>query len=204
MTENLVFPIFPLNGVVLYPKTNLPLNIFEPRYVDMVNFALKNNRLIGMIQTKEDGGLYSVGCLGRISSFDEIEDKRFAINLIGQNYFTISKEIISKKSFRMVEAIINNNLQDSDKNFIISKFKKEILIKKYTDLISSQESNFDISFIEKIEPATLIKFIAMSFPFSSADKQFLLETYNLNELSEKIINLFDFYIQKETNNKLIN
>ena len=204
MNSKLLISIFPLNGVILYPGTSLPLNIFEPKYIDMIDYALKKDRFIGMIQAKENGNLYDIGCLGKISSFDEVDDGKYMVNLVGKNFFTVSKEIRSKKKFRIVEASINTNYTNIEKKFNINEFKKDILIEKYVSLISAQRSNFDINLIEKIEPIMLIKFIAMSFPFSTIDKQFLLETYDLNELAEKIINLFDFYLQEETNNKSIN
>ena len=204
MNSKLLISIFPLNGVILYPGTSLPLNIFEPKYIDMIDYALKKDRFIGMIQAKENGNLYDIGCLGKISSFDEVDDGKYMVNLVGKNFFTVSKEIRSKKKFRIVEASINTNYTNIEKKFNINEFKKDILIEKYVSLISAQRSNFDINLIEKIEPIMLIKFIAMSFPFSTTDKQFLLETYDLNELAEKIINLFDFYLQEETNNKSLN
>ena len=85
-------PIFPLNSAVLYPETNLPLNIFEDRYIDMVDFALSNKRLIGMIQTNEKGKLFKVGCVGKITSFNETKDGRYLINLEGMNLFLLKKE----------------------------------------------------------------------------------------------------------------
>ena len=204
MINKKLIPIFPLNGVIFYPKTNLPLNIFEPRYLDMIDYALKNDRVIGMIQTKENGDLYSVGCLGKVSSFDETDGGSYIINLFGQNYFTLVNEIKSDKKFKLAEALINTDHKNMENKLDLKKFKKNILVKKYRSLISSKETNIDLSFVDKIEPEILIKFIAMSFPFSTTDKQFLLETYNLNDLSEKLINLFDFYMQNQASNKKIN
>ena len=95
-------PIFPLNGAVLYPETNLPLNIFEDRYIDMVDFALSNKRLIGMIQTDEKGKLFKVGCIGKITSFNETKDGRYLINLEGMNLFLLKKEIDMGFKFRII------------------------------------------------------------------------------------------------------
>ena len=83
------FPVFPLNGAILFPNTNLPLNIFEERYIDMVNYALSNNRFIGMIQSKENNEFFSIGCLGKITNFTESQDGRYQINLEGLNRFKI-------------------------------------------------------------------------------------------------------------------
>ena len=87
------FPIFPLNGAILFPKTNLPLNIFEKRYIAMVDYALANKRQIGMIQTRENGELFEIGCLGKINSFNETADGRYLISLEGINCFRINKEL---------------------------------------------------------------------------------------------------------------
>ena len=86
-------PIFPLNGAIIFPKTNLPLNIFEKRYIDMIDYSLSNNRLIGMIQHKESGELYNIGCYGRITAFNETPNKRYLINLEGVSCFKVIKEI---------------------------------------------------------------------------------------------------------------
>ena len=77
------FPVFPLNGAILFPETNLPLNIFEQRYIQMVDYALANNRTIGMIQNKDNNEFFKVGCLGKITSFNETDDGRYQINLKG-------------------------------------------------------------------------------------------------------------------------
>ena len=107
------FPIFPLNGVVLFPKTTLPLNIFEKRYIAMVDYALANNRLIGMIQTKNDGNLFNIGCLGKIITFNETSDGRYLISLEGLNCYEIIKELPKENLFRQVDAnIIENTNQN--------------------------------------------------------------------------------------------
>ena len=87
--KKITIPVFPLNGAILFPDTNLPLNIFEERYIEMINFALANNKTIGMIQLKDGGTLFDIGCVGKINSFSETEDGRYIINLYGQNYFSI-------------------------------------------------------------------------------------------------------------------
>ena len=93
MAKKMLIPIFPLNGAILFPETNLPLNIFEERYIEMIDFALSKNKLLGMIQTKDNGDLYRVGCIGRINSFNETKDGRYIINLRGKNHFSILKEV---------------------------------------------------------------------------------------------------------------
>ena len=96
--KKIVLPIFPLNGVIFFPNSNLPLNIFEERYLEMIDFSLSSNRLIGMIQTDINNKLYKIGCIGKINSFYETKDGRYIINLIGKNYFSITKQMSSLKN----------------------------------------------------------------------------------------------------------
>jgi len=200
----MLVPIFPLNGAIFFPETNLPLNIFEERYIKMIDFALGKNKLIGMIQTKDNGDLYRLGCIGRINSFNETEGGRYIINLRGENYFSIVKEVPSNHKFRLVESVFENNNIDQDKTFELKNFNKELFLEKYRPYVNNINPSIDFDLINKIEPATLIKFIAMSCPFSSADKQMLLETLNLNDLAQKLITLFEYYSSAEKNERSIN
>ena len=105
-------PIFPLNGAVLYPGTSLPLNVFESRYIEMVNYSLARDRYIGMIQTDEKGELYSIGCIGKIHSFNETNDGRYLISLQGKNCFKIINEVDQRNSFRLVNVTVIDNDED--------------------------------------------------------------------------------------------
>ena len=97
-------PIFPLSGVIYFPKTNLPLNVFEQRYLNLVNDVMKKDKLMGMVQSKKNGdGVYNVGCLGKISDFQKNEDGRIIINLTGLTRFKILKEINNNKLYREFE-----------------------------------------------------------------------------------------------------
>lgn len=204
MAKKMLIPIFPLNGAILFPETNLPLNIFEERYIEMIDFALGKNKLLGMIQTKDNGDLYRVGCIGKINSFNETEDGRYIINLRGKNHFSILKEVSSNHKFRLVESVFENINIIQDKTFELKKFNKELFITKYRPYINRINPSIDFNLINKIEPATLIKFIAMSCPFSSADKQMLLETFNLNDLAHKLITLFEYYSSTNKNERSVN
>ena len=204
MAKKMLMPIFPLNGAILFPETNLPLNIFEERYIEMIDFALGKNKLLGMIQTKDNGELYRVGCIGRINSFNETKDGRYIINLRGKNHFSILKEVPSNHKFRLVESVFENINIIQDKTFELKKFNKELFITKYRPYINRINPSIDFNLINKIEPATLIKFIAMSCPFSSADKQMLLETFNLNDLAHKLITLFEDYSSTSKNERSVN
>ena len=204
MAKKMLIPILPLNGAILFPETNLPLNIFEERYIEMIDFVLGKNKLLGMIQTKDNGDLYRVGCIGRINSFNETKDGRYIINLRGKNHFSILKEVPSNHKFRLVESVFENINIIQDKTFELKKFNKELFITKYRPYIKRINPSIDFNLINKIEPATLIKFIAMSCPFSSADKQMLLETFNLNDLAHKLITLFEYYSSTNKNERSVN
>ena len=201
MSDNFNLPIFPLNGTILFPETNLPLNIFEQRYLDMVDFALSTNKKFGMIQSKENGSLYNIGCIGKIISYEETSDGRYLINILGEKYFEVLNEKKIKNLFRTVAAkefIPNKNLSKSQ----INEKTKHSLIQKYINFVKSSKYEVDFNFLEKIEPLALIKFIAMAAPFGAAEKQMLLETYQSDILASKLITLFDYYTT--SNSKSLN
>ena len=201
MSDNFNLPIFPLNGTILFPETNLPLNIFEQRYLDMVDFALSTNKKFGMIQSKENGDLYNIGCIGKIISYEETSDGRYLINILGEKYFEVLNEKKIKNLFRTVEA--KEFIPDKSLNRVkINEQTKHSLIQKYINFVKSSKYEVDFNFLEKIEPLALIKFIAMAAPFGAAEKQMLLETYQSDILASKLITLFDYYTT--SNNKSLN
>ena len=113
-------PIFPLNGALLLPGGNLPLNIFEPRYLSMVDYAMKNEKMIGMIQEKESkktNNLYTIGCLGKITQFNEIEENKYFINLSGIIRFKLVQEIQTLEKFRKLDIFTIKTWASSNKNF---------------------------------------------------------------------------------------
>ena len=197
MSDNFNLPIFPLNGTILFPETNLPLNIFEQRYLNMVDFALSTNKKFGMIQSKENGSLYNIGCIGKIISYEETGDGRYLINILGEKYFEVINEKKIKNLFRTVEAkefAPNKSLNKAQ----INEQTKLSLIQKYINFVKSSKYEVDFNFLEKIEPLALIKFIAMAAPFGAAEKQMLLETYQSDILVSKLITLFDYYATSNT------
>ena len=201
MSDNFNLPIFPLNGTILFPETNLPLNIFEQRYLNMVDFALSTNKKFGMIQSKENGGLYNIGCIGKIISYEETSDGRYLINILGEKYFEVLNEKKIQNLFRTIEA----KEFFPDKSLLkaqINEQTKHSLIQKYINFVKSSKYEVDFAFLEKIEPMALIKFIAMAAPFGTAEKQMLLETYQSDILASKLITLFDYYTNN--NNKSLN
>lgn len=184
-------PIFPLNGAILFPGSNLPLNIFEERYLKMVDYAMRNDRKIGMIQEiKKSKKLYGVGCIGKITSFSETKDNRYIINLSGLNRFKKVKEIESKTLFRILSVIENDDSVFNKTNFI---YDKELLFKKFKYFLQKQDQETNFNGLEEIDSDELVKFIAMACPFNVSEKQMLLESKNITKLAENLLNLFDFY-----------
>ena len=195
-------PIFPLNGAVLFPETSLPLNIFEKRYIDMVDYSLAREREIGMIQTLNNGDLCKIGCIGKIHSFNETNDGRYLISLQGLNCFEVVKEIDVDYSFRIVRAnVIKGINREGDK---LDNDKKSNILKKYKKYISSKKINIDLSEIDGIEIYQLMKFIAMISPFKDIEKQALLETDNVEDFYYKLLSIIDFDIASELGSKTLN
>ncbi len=194
-------PIFPLNGAVLFPGTSLPLNIFESRYIEMVNFALARDRHIGMIQTDQNEKLYEIGCVGKIHSFNETNDGRYLISLQGINCFKLIKEYEQNFSFRLVKASVINNNEDDN---MFNNEQKNDLLKKYRNYIKTKEININLDEIEKIELSQIIKFIAMVSPFKDIDKQALLETNKLTEFYNKLVSIIELETFEKNINETIN
>ena len=195
-------PIFPLNGAVLFPETSLPLNIFEKRYIDMVDYSLAREREIGMIQTMNNGDLCKIGCIGKIHSFNETNDGRYLISLQGLNCFEVVKEIYVDYSFRIVRANVIKGVNKEDNK--LDNDKKSNILKKYKKYISFKKINIDLSEIDGIEIYQLMKFIAMISPFKDIEKQALLETDNVEDFYYKLLSIIDFDIASELGNKTLN
>ena len=194
-------PIFPLNGAVLFPGTSLPLNIFEQRYLDMVNYSLARERFIGMIQTNDNDELYSIGCIGKIHSFNETNDGRYLISLQGVNCFKVINELEPSFAFRLVDAEIVENYDDKN-NFIENQ--KVNLLNKYKEYIKIKNINLSVQEIEGIEMVQLIKFIAMVSPFNNIDKQALLEAKSSVEFYNKLKSIIELEIAGNFQNNTLN
>ena len=194
-------PIFPLNGAVLYPGTSLPLNIFEKRYIEMVDYALSKERCIGMIQSDNQKKLYNIGCIGKIHSFSETTDGRYLIGLQGINCFKLKKELEKKYKFRVIEAEILDFNEDGN---LKNEEEKNDLLEKYSKYIKVKEINLNLKEIQNIDFNQIIKFIAMISPFSDIEKQALLETKNLNDFYKKLQSILELEIVEDNNNKTIN
>ena len=182
-----IIPIFPLNGVIYFPKTNLPLNIFEQRYLSMIENALKtSHRMIGIIQpkkktNKDDLSVYLIGCLGKITKFEETSDGRYLISLKGICRINIVNETLSKDGYLVAEINNKNYLSDinkvQDDNFLYENDKKlKIELKNY---FKTKKIETDWDYIEKCANLDLVDQISMICPFTSEEKQMLLESENI-------------------------
>ncbi len=194
-------PIFPLNGAVLFPGTSLPLNIFEKRYVEMVNYALARDRYIGMIQADKNDKLYNIGCVGKIHSFNETNDGRYLISLHGTNCFKLIKELDQSYNFRLVEAQLIDNNENIGK--LNDKHRKELL-KKYESYIKMNNINIALDDLDKIDLPQIIKFIAMVSPFKNEDKQVLVETNNIDDFYDKLLSIIELELKADFTSKTIN
>ena len=190
-----LIPVFPLSGVIYFPRTNLPLNIFEERYLDLVNDSFRNNKLMGMVQSKKENSLvYKVGCLGKISDYQETSDGRVLINLTGITRFEIKKEISNKKKYREFEV-------DYGKFYKDLMMPEKIDIAYYKSNFIDKEKNFfeknglmiNWKEFEKLDETQKVNTLSMIAPISNEEKQKLLETVSLNEKTKNLLNIIEFY-----------
>ena len=196
-----IIPVFPLSDFIIFPKTTVPLNIFEPRYIEMINDSMKSNKLIGMIQPKNPTRsqlqpiLYNIGCLGKITAFKESEDGRYMIELKGLVRFEIIKEIKSLKKYREYEVNFKNFYHDFNNEDEKLKFTDLELI--FRDLKSLFEKRGYIINWKELEKQSLdetINALSMASPFSLEEKQILLEAKNLNTRKDKIAEILSTYV----------
>jgi len=207
-----IIPVFPLSNFIIFPKTSVPLNIFEQRYIDMINDSMKSNKLIGMIQPKtikslEDTKipvLHNIGCLGKITSFKETEDGRYLIELKGLIRFEIIKEIISNKKYREFEINFNNYSHDLDEKKEDLKFSDlELIFKDLKTLFEKKGFIINWRALEKQSLDEIINALAMTSPFSLEEKQVLLEAKNLNTRKVKIAEILNTYSYDQFENNTL-
>ena len=201
--------IFPLSNFIIFPKTTVPLNIFEPRYVEMVNDSMKSNKFIGMVQPKTLKNfdnlklpvLHKIGCLGKITSFKETSDGRYLIELKGIIRFEIKKEINLGKKYREFEINYDDYLHDLDEKKEDLKFSDlELIFKDFKTLFEKRGFILNWRALEKQSLDETINALAMTSPFSLEEKQVLLETKNLNTRKTKIAEILNTYTYDEYEN----
>ena len=203
--------VFPLSNFIIFPKTSVPLNIFEPRYIDMVNDTMKNNKFVGMIQPKKlneisdnNSELHSIGCLGKITSFKETDDNRYLIELKGIARFKIIKEINSSKKYREFEISFENYLHDLSEQKENLKFSDlELIFKDLKSLFEKRGFIINWKALEKQSLDETINALAMASPFSLEEKQVLLEAISLDVRKSKIAEILSTYTYDNYNNTTI-
>ena len=203
--------VFPLSNFIIFPRTTVPLNIFEPRYIDMVNDCMKSGKLIGMIQPKNNQNenrnipdLYEIGCMGKITSFKEIEDKRFLIELRGLIRFQIIKEINSSKEYRECEINFEKFHEDLiDKKEDIKFSDLEIIFKDLKNIFERKGFIINWKALEKQSLDEIINALAMASPFTLEEKQVLLEAQNLKLRKSKIADILTTYTFDQYHNTTV-
>ena len=193
-------PVFPLSNFIIFPKTTVPLNIFEPRYIDMINDSMKSNKTIGMIQPKSAGSkidipeLHEIGCLGKISSFRETEDGRYLIELKGLIRFKNIKEINTEKKYRILSVNYEDFFQDLNNEKEDLKFSDlELIFKDLKSLFEKRGFIINWKALEKQSLDETINALAMASPFSLEEKQILLEAKNLEIRKNRIAEILSTY-----------
>tara|TARA_Y100000591_G_scaffold102808_1_gene87420 strand:+ start:51 stop:698 length:648 start_codon:yes stop_codon:yes gene_type:complete len=196
-----LIPIFPLSNFIIFPKTSVPLNIFEPRYIEMINDSMKSNRLIGIIQPKilknDDSfspDLYKIGCLGKIINFKETEDKRFLIEVKGLIRFQVLDEVKSNKKYRECKIDFENFYDDLVEKKEDLKFSDlELIFKDLKTLFEKRGFIINWKALEKQSLDETINALAMASPFTLEEKQVLLEAKNLQVRKTRIAEILSTY-----------
>ena len=192
-------PIFPLRNAIFFPETNLPLNIFEPRYLKMVEKAIKSDGVIGMIQSKEvDGEVFKVGCLGKINDHKKTGDGRILINLYGLSRFKIDKEVNNNEPFREFQVNYDFFKNDTNNKYLVEEniFKK--FIENSKKLFEKQGMGLNWRELSKIKKTQQIYTLVMISPFSVSEKQKLLEIPQVNDIAKTFVELTSFAFYEDT------
>ena len=195
-----VFPVFPLAGTLLFPRSILPLNIFEPRYLNMIDDAMAGDAVIGMIQSLGEGpkshpDIAGVGCLGRISSYSETEDGRYLIALEGVCRFSVAQELPFEKPYREVEASWSHYAHDLEPAEDAGSASRERLLTALTDYLARNRLQADWNAAENAPMEGLVNSLCAACPFSLMEKQALLESVDLAARSEALITLLEMDIK---------
>ena len=201
-------PVFPLSNAIFFPRTILPLNIFEDRYLQLVDDCMKGNRMFGMVQPRNSASMspevYSVGCLGKIISFNETTDKRFIITLLGLTRFRIKKELQKEKLYRSFEVEYSEFLDDLEiKKVETFSSEKKNLLKKIQ--IFFEKINYPVKYndLSKLDLDELISNVSMISPFSIEEKQKLIETREFDNKIKILNEIINFNLLDYQENKTI-
>ena len=204
-----IIPVFPLSNFIIFPRTTVPLNIFEPRYIKMIDESMKTNRIIGMIQPKKTGelkkpDLHKVGCAGKITSFNETDDGRYLIVINGICRFQITDEIKNENLYRECEVKYDDFFADLKEKTNEIKFSDlRLIFQNLKGLFKRQGYEINWKELEKQSLDQTINTLSMASPFSLEEKQVLLESKDLNIRKEKLEEILNTYILDNFNNKTL-
>ena len=190
-----IIPIFPLSGVIYFPKTNLPLNVFEQRYLHLVDDAYKKDKLMGMVQSRGDNDtVYKVGCLGKISDSQKSKDGRILINLTGITRFKILEEITNNKLYR--EFIVNYKNFENDLIKETTQINMLTLIEKAKLFFKRNGLLLNWKEFDKLDQCQKVNTLAMISPVTNEEKQKILETVTINNKINVLENIIEFYLHE--------
>tara|TARA_B100000963_G_scaffold350355_1_gene360507 strand:- start:917 stop:1534 length:618 start_codon:yes stop_codon:yes gene_type:complete len=188
-----IIPVFPLSGVIYFPKTNLPLNIFEQRYLNLVNDAYNKDKFMGMVQSrKENNSVYKIGCLGKISDYQKSKDGRILINLTGITRFQILEEISNKKLYREFKVDYKNFMEDTESSAI--DVNTSSLMNKAQTFFKRNGLLLNWKEFEKLDLTQQINTLAMIAPITNEEKQKILESISLDNKVRSLENIISFYL----------
>ena len=203
-----ILPVFPLSNFIFFPKTTVPLNIFEKRYLEMINDSMRSNRMIGMIQPKEQNkqkpSLYKIGCAGKITSFNETDDGRYLIVLSGISRFKIIEEIQSDKLYRKCKVDFSNFSADQEVSAEKINFSDlKLIFQNLKSLFDKEGYLINWKELEKQDLSETLNALAMASPFSLEEKQILLESKDIFERKKKLEEILNTYVLDNFNNKTV-
>ena len=200
-----IISIFPLSGVIFFPNTNLPLNIFEPRYLTLIDDCIKSNKYMGMIQSKENtSDVYSVGCLGKITEHKKTKDGRILVNLTGINRFEIKSEINNDKIYREFEVSYKkfSGDQEPEKQRTLMQEKIKEIYEKTKIFFKKNGLLLNWSEFEKLDKDQKINTLAMIAPISNEEKQMILESVYIDSKTNVLSKIIDFYLHENSTDKI--
>jgi hypothetical protein len=196
-------PVFPLSGALLLPRTDLPLNIFEPRYLTMFDDAMRSERIVGMIQPKPDDAsdapeLAAVGCAGRITSYSETPDGRLLVTLSGVARFKVRSEVRSAVPYRRVMADYRPFAIDFATAVGTAQVNRSAVLQAFRDYLDANEMTTDWSEVEQVSTETLVNTLSLMAPYPASDKQALLEARDLKSRAEMLVALTELALARQT------
>jgi uncharacterized protein len=199
-----IIPIFPLSGVIYFPKINLPLNIFEPKYLTLVNDCMMSEKYMGIIQLKKNSSdIYSVGCLGKITENKKTKDGRVLINLTGISRFEVKNEINNDKHYREFEVSYAKYEDDLKLKEQLKKTEKfEELSNKTKQFFARNGLLLDWKEFEKLDQDQRVNTLAMIAPISNEEKQTILESVNIQTKASILSEIIEFYLHENSASSL--